>query len=56
MTTPLLAPVVRDTLDTPDGAYIVLKVRENGGLVKARHLDSSSIWHLEPRDGTWTRI
>ncbi|MEV0821873.1 hypothetical protein [Nonomuraea rubra] len=45
-----------DIVKGRDGSYVVLRVRENGGLIKARHSATNTIWHLEVRDGAWARI
>ncbi|GAA5046108.1 hypothetical protein HNP84_002485 [Thermocatellispora tengchongensis] len=45
-----------DVLTAKDGQYIVLQVREEGRLIKARHITTNSIWHLVPHAGTWARL
>ncbi|NRQ31226.1 hypothetical protein HII36_05165 [Nonomuraea sp. NN258] len=51
------APVhVEDVVEGRDGSYVVLRVREGGRLIKARHTATGTIWHLEVRDGAWARI
>lgn len=53
----MTAPVkVEDVVKGRDGSYIVLRVRENGRLIKARHRATNTIWHLEVRGGVWARI
>ncbi|GLX06681.1 hypothetical protein [Microbispora sp. NBRC 16548] len=56
-TTPATRPVkVDDLIRARDGQYLVLRVRENGGLLKARHVATGKTWHLVPRNGVWTRL
>ncbi|MFD8529490.1 hypothetical protein ACFV0L_18920 [Streptosporangium canum] len=53
----MIAPVkVEDIVKARDGAYVVLRVREGGLLIKARHAATNTIWHLVPRAGTWVRL
>ncbi|GGT04632.1 hypothetical protein GCM10010156_73060 [Planobispora rosea] len=56
MTTPTAPVKVTDIVKADDGIYVVLRVRENGGLIKARHRATGIIWHLVPRNGTWARL
>ncbi|MGI5281741.1 hypothetical protein ACQEVF_59370 [Nonomuraea polychroma] len=54
MTTAPVKP--EDVAKTRDGSYVVLRVRENGRLIKARHSATNTVWHLVPRAGTWVRL
>ncbi|MEV4472886.1 hypothetical protein [Nonomuraea sp. NPDC049504] len=45
-----------DVIRGRDGQYVVLRVREHGNLIKARHSATNTIWHLVPRAGTWVRL
>ncbi|MFB4284801.1 hypothetical protein ACBJ59_56705 [Nonomuraea sp. MTCD27] len=56
MTSPVAPVKTEDVVKGRDGSYVVLRVRENGGLIKAWHSATNTIWHLEVKDGVWARI